>query len=124
MSNKCSTKFSGDEETMGDRDSEIQLEEDIEEFNPFSNSAFFVAKDKTEWGRTTSIQRQASVRNIVRQRCGPHRSTETLSISATFKFIFINEMINMIVTQIKKQLLNMKNTIKKNLAKNSSYGRM
>jgi len=79
MSDKCSIEFSEDEETVGNRDSKIQLEEDIEESNPSSNSAFFVAKDKTKYQTSTSIQRQTSARNIIRQKCGPHRSTERLS---------------------------------------------
>lgn len=50
-------------------------------------------------------QHQAAVRNIVRQRAGAHRSTETLSICDTFKKIMSNEMIDIIVRCMNKKAL-------------------
>lgn len=56
-----------------------------------------MAKDGTIWSQTPPSQHQAAVRNIVRQKSGPHRSTETLSICDTFKKIVTSEMIDIIV---------------------------
>ena len=58
---------------------------------------FFIAKDKTVWSKLPLSQHQVAVRNVVRQRTGTHKTTETLSISETFKKIMSNEMIDIIV---------------------------
>ncbi|KAI4487105.1 hypothetical protein M0802_012019 [Mischocyttarus mexicanus] len=60
----------------------------------------FTAKDNTVWSQTPPIQHQTPSRNIFRQRSGPHRSTETLSISETFKRVFNVEMVDRIVLRI------------------------
>lgn len=62
-----------------------------------------MAKDGTVWSRTPPSQHQAAVRNIARQRSGPHRSTETLSICDTFKKIVTSEMIDIIVRYTNKK---------------------
>lgn len=49
------------------------------------------------WEETPPHEHQTGVRNVLRQRSGPHRSTETLSISETFKKIFTENMVAIIV---------------------------
>lgn len=39
----------------------------------------YIAKDKTVWNKTPPHQHQTASYNVMRQRSGPHRSTETLS---------------------------------------------
>ncbi|CAB3221176.1 unnamed protein product [Arctia plantaginis] len=65
-------------------------------------SGSFIAKDKTVWSKTPLTQHQTAAHNIVRQRSGPHRSTEMLSISETFKKIFTYEMVDIIVRHTNK----------------------
>ncbi|XP_074115706.1 uncharacterized protein LOC141538227 [Cotesia typhae] len=66
-------------------------------------SGSFIAKDKTVWSKTPLTQHQTATHNIVRQRSGPHRSTEMLSISETFKKIFTYEMVDIIVRHTNKK---------------------
>lgn len=105
-------EISDNEAIVENRDSEVELDDNVEESEEIeepsvrvsSDSAYLISKDKTEWSRTPNhIQGQTSVRNIVRQRSGPHRSTETLSISATFKCIFTNEMVDIIIRHTNKK---------------------
>ena len=56
-----------------------------------------MAKDKTVWNKTPPQNHQTPLRNIIRQRAGPHRSTQMLSISNTFKKIISVEMVDIIV---------------------------
>lgn len=123
------SEISDNEEVVENRDSEVQLDDDVEESEEIeepsvvsSDSANFVSKDQTKWSQTpTSIQRQTSAHNIVRQRCGPHRSTETLSVSATFKCFVTNEMVDIIMRHTNKKATsvyekyNQKNPTKKQL---------
>lgn len=57
----------------------------------------YIAKDKTVWSKTPPDVHQAASHNVVRQRSGPARSTETLSIVDTFKKIVTVEMVDLIV---------------------------
>lgn len=66
-------------------------------------SGSFIAKDKTKWSKTPPSQHQTAAHNVVRQRSGPHRSTEMLSISETFKKIFTYEMVDIIVRHTNKK---------------------
>ncbi|XP_019697919.2 piggyBac transposable element-derived protein 4-like [Harpegnathos saltator] len=64
-------------------------------------------KIKSVWNKVPTVQHQTAVRNILRQRAGAHRSTETLSICNTFKKIMSNEMIYIIVRYTNKKVLAM-----------------
>ncbi|XP_014098495.2 uncharacterized protein [Bactrocera oleae] len=66
-------------------------------------SGSFIAKDKTVWNKTPPTQHQTAAHNVVRRRSRPHRSTETLSISETFKKIFTYEMVDIIVRHTNKK---------------------
>ncbi|KAF5296615.1 hypothetical protein FQA39_LY12443 [Lamprigera yunnana] len=92
-------EISDNEEIVENRDDEAEEgNDDIEEIaenpcdaepNTSSNSEFFVAKDETKWNRTPiANQHQVAVRNIIRERSGPHRRMENLSISDTFKCFY------------------------------------
>lgn len=70
----------------------INDDEDIEEV--YRN---FVAKDGTKWNRTPTTDYQTPPCNISIDQSGPHESTATLSIRDTFKCIFSDEMIDMII---------------------------
>ncbi|XP_018395958.1 PREDICTED: piggyBac transposable element-derived protein 4-like [Cyphomyrmex costatus] len=65
----------------------------------------YIAKDKTVWNKTPFYQHQIASHNIIRQRNGPHRSTETLSISNTFKKIFTVHMVDIIIRHTNKKAL-------------------
>ncbi|XP_050340033.1 trigger factor-like [Bactrocera neohumeralis] len=54
---------------------------------PPNTSTTFIAKDKIVWNKTARPNHQIPARNIVRQRAGPQRSTEMLSIAQTLKKI-------------------------------------
>ena len=62
-----------------------------------SNNTSFIAKDNTIWLKNAPNLHQTPSRNIIRQRAGPHRITEMLSISDTFKKIMTMEMVDIIV---------------------------
>lgn len=62
-----------------------------------SNNTSFIAKDNTIWLKNAPNLHQTPSRNIIRQRAGPHRITEVLSISDTFKKIMTMEMVDIIV---------------------------
>jgi len=64
-----------------------------------------VTKDKTIWSKVPLSQYQTTVRNIVKQRAGAHRSTETLLICDTFKKMMSNEMIDIVRCTKKKALI-------------------
>lgn len=116
VSNKqaMSSEMSDYEETEEDQKNQLKIKDELiiksenesdEETNTVNEAipvhqslkltANFVAKDKTIWTRTPTVQR--SFRNILRHRSGPHKNTETLSIVDTFKVIFTSEMVNIIV---------------------------
>lgn len=57
------------------------------------------------WKEMPPPEHQVAVHNIVRQRGGPHRSTETLSIEETFKKIFNENMVDIIVRHTNKKAL-------------------
>lgn len=114
---------------MEDREDEAELDEDDNESTesvaasnePSQSTITFIAKDKTIWSKTSPIQHQIPTHNILRQRSGPHRSTETLSISETFKRVFTAEMVDLIVRHTNKkastvyEIYNEKNPTKKQL---------
>lgn len=62
------------------------------------NANAYIAKDKTVWSKTPPQVHQTPSHNVLRQRSGPHRSTETLSIGDTFKRIITVEMVDLIVS--------------------------
>lgn len=64
---------------------------------------FFIAKDKTVWFKTPPSQHQIGAHNILRERSGPHSSTKSLSISETFKKIFTENMVDLIVQWTNKK---------------------
>lgn len=55
----------------------------------------YIAKDKTVWSTSPPEIHQTASHNLLRQRSGPCRSTETLSIGETFKKIVTVEMIDL-----------------------------
>lgn len=57
----------------------------------------YISKDKTIWTKMPPQVHQTPSHNILRQRSGPHRSTETLSIGHTFKRIIPVDIIDIIV---------------------------
>ncbi|XP_071052904.1 uncharacterized protein [Onthophagus taurus] len=61
------------------------------------NDNAYIAKDKTVWSKTPPQVRQTPSHNVLRQRSGPHRSTERLSVRDTFKTIITVEMVDLIV---------------------------
>jgi len=65
----------------------------------------YIGKDKTVWNKTPPPQYQTASYNVVRQRSGPHRSTETLSISDTFKKILTVDMVNIICRHTNKKAM-------------------
>jgi len=56
-----------------------------------------LGKDKTAWARKPFYRHQTARCNVLRQRSGPHKSTELLSMSHTFQKIFTAEMVDIIV---------------------------
>ena len=57
-----------------------------------------IAKDKTIWSKTPPEDHQTASHNVLRQRSGPCRSTDTLSVTVdTFKKIITVEMVDLIV---------------------------
>lgn len=67
------------------------------------NANAYIAKDKTVWSKTPPQVHQTPSHNVLRQRSGPHRSTETLSIGDTFKRIITVEMVDLIVRYTNKK---------------------
>lgn len=55
------------------------------------------AKDGTQWSATPPIVHIVEKRNVARERCGPNRNTDMLSILDTFKLFFTPEMANIII---------------------------
>ena len=55
------------------------------------------AKDGTIWNKEPPFHHQTPSYNIIRERNGPHRSTQMLSIRDTFNVIFSNEIVDIIV---------------------------
>jgi len=88
----------GEEESSDDSD----VSENQDPIEP-SSSNTFVAKDGTVWNQLPPNFHQTSTHNIVRQRSGPLRSTETMSVCDTFKCIFTNEMIDIIIRHTNKK---------------------
>ncbi|KAF5276880.1 hypothetical protein FQA39_LY06431 [Lamprigera yunnana] len=85
LSDELPEEISDNEEIVENRDDEVEEgNDDIEEIaenpcdaepNTSSNSEFFVAKDETKWNRTPiANQHKVAVRNIIRERSGPHRN--------------------------------------------------
>ncbi|XP_044589814.1 piggyBac transposable element-derived protein 3-like isoform X2 [Cotesia glomerata] len=63
------------------------------------------AKDGTQWAATPSSEHQVGRRNIVRERCGPNRNTNMLSILDTFKLFFTPEMADIIIRHTNKKAI-------------------
>ncbi|XP_065678219.1 uncharacterized protein LOC136093186 [Hydra vulgaris] len=61
------------------------------------------AKDGTKWADTPTYEHQVARRNIVRQRCGPSRNTDMLTILDTFKLFFTPEIANIIIRHTNKK---------------------
>ena len=61
------------------------------------NADEYIAKDKTIWSKTPPEVHQTASHNVLRQRRGPCRSTDTLSVGDTFKKIITVEMVDLIV---------------------------
>lgn len=61
------------------------------------NATEYIAKDKTVWKKTPPEVRQTASHNVLRQKSGPAKSTETLSVGDTFKKIITVEMIDQII---------------------------
>ncbi|XP_071567686.1 piggyBac transposable element-derived protein 4-like [Temnothorax nylanderi] len=57
----------------------------------------YVTKDNTVWLKTPPQVHQTLSHNILRQRSGPHKSTETLSVRDTFTKIITPEMVDLII---------------------------
>ena len=86
-----------------ENDSEAETCSESEAENVVETVTTFIAKDNTVWQKNPPSQHQTAIHNIVRQRAGPHRSTDTLTISDTFKKIFPIEIINIIVRHTNKK---------------------
>ncbi|XP_018407391.1 PREDICTED: piggyBac transposable element-derived protein 4-like [Cyphomyrmex costatus] len=68
-----------------------------------SSANTFVAKDGTVWNQLPPDFHQTPAHNVVRQRSGPHQSTETMSVCDTFRCIFTDEMIDIIIRHTNKK---------------------
>jgi len=79
-------------ESETDDNSSSEAESDTE-----ASEDYLVARDKTVWSRKPFPQHQSERRNILKEKCGPHKSTQMLSISDTFKKYFTVEMVDIIV---------------------------
>ena len=107
-----------------DEESEIEDDDDEDEESeletPVSGPAM-TAKDGTKWTETPKSEHQVARHNIVRQRCGPKRNTNMLSILDTFKLFFTPEMADIIIRHTNKKAIstytayNEKNLMKKQL---------
>lgn len=84
-----------------DSDDEV----DEEEVPVSVSSEKFVARDGTEWNKQPNINRQVLRHSIVRERCGPSRSTEMLSIEKTFKCFMSLEMADIIMRHTNKKAI-------------------
>ena len=67
-------------ENAPDEDEESKIETPV-------NGPVTIAKDGTKWAEIPTSERQVANHNIVRQKCGPNRNTNT------FKIFFTPEMI-------------------------------
>ncbi|XP_017489384.1 PREDICTED: piggyBac transposable element-derived protein 3-like [Rhagoletis zephyria] len=84
-------------------DYEDDEEEEVEENNELPASAEkFVARDGTEWMKEPNVSRQVLRQNIIRNRSGPARCTEMLSIEQTFKCFMNVEMADIIMRHTNK----------------------
>lgn len=86
-----------EEENERESESEEENEDEAAATSQRSNNTSFIAKDNTIWLKNAPNLHQTPSRNIIRQRAGPHRITEMLSISDTFKKIMTMEMVDIIV---------------------------
>ncbi|XP_039953268.1 piggyBac transposable element-derived protein 4-like [Bactrocera tryoni] len=84
-------------------DYEDDEEEEVEENNELPASAEkFVARDGTEWMIEPNVSRQVLRQNIIRERSGPVRCTEMLSIEQTFECFMNVEMADIIMRHTNK----------------------
>ncbi|XP_050338292.1 piggyBac transposable element-derived protein 4-like [Bactrocera neohumeralis] len=78
-------------------------DEEVEENNELPAGAEkFVARDGTEWMKEPNVSRQVLRQNIIRERSGPARCTEMLSIEQTFKCFMNVEMADKIMRHTNK----------------------
>lgn len=111
-----------DTEVFQDDDDEFdEVEGEVE-----SNDNNLIGRDQTVWARRPMPQYQTASHNILRQRSDrPHKSTEMLTISDTFKTIFTAEMVDIIVRHTNSKALstynayNLQNPEKKKLKWNN-----
>lgn len=68
-----------------------------------SSESAFVSKDGTIWKKTAPKVTRVQRHNILRQKPGPVPSTKCLSAAQTFKCIFSEEMIDIIVRETNRK---------------------
>ena len=107
-----------------DEESEIEDDDDEDEESELETPVSgppMTGKDGTKWTETPKSEHQVARYNIVRQRSGPKRNTNMLSILDTFKLFFTPEMADIIIRHTNKKAnstytaYNEKNPMKKQL---------
>lgn len=93
-----------DEDIEADTESESETDDEADATAEDETTSTSVEKDGTAWNKNPLAISKPGARNIPRlQRRGPHRNTKPLSFSDTFKRIFTDEMIDMMVCHTNKK---------------------
>jgi len=107
---QSSNEVTGGEMSQGEGESdsdvaEIESEsEDTSAAQDIETGSTYVTKDQTIWNKKPPPQvYKTSSQNVLRQRSGPHRSTEFLSIRDTFTKIITIEMVDLKVRYTNKK---------------------
>lgn len=107
---QSSNDDTSDDMSQGEGESDTDISEsdtenkDTSAAQDVQTDGTYVAKDQTIWNKEPSGQvRKTSSQNLLRQRSGPHKSTELLSIRDTFTKIITIEMVDLIVRYTNKK---------------------
>ena len=100
-----------DIEDVGEQNEiEVETDEDSDEENEnndtsqINNSSnIFLGKDGTEWHSKPVAAQKILKHNILREKAGPVRATQKLSIRDVFKRIFSNEMCDIIIRETNRK---------------------
>lgn len=84
------------EEEYSDDDSETDEEEE-------ASTDIYFGKDGTQWQSSPLPHGQTAAHNIMRQKPGPARCTKDLTITETFKLIFTDEMLDIVLRQTNRK---------------------
>ncbi|KAF2892975.1 hypothetical protein ILUMI_13196, partial [Ignelater luminosus] len=68
-----------------------------------SDANCLFGKDKTVWHRRPPKTGRVRKHNILREKSGPTKSTQILSICETFKYIFSDVMCNVIIRETNRK---------------------